>query len=180
MQACFTLAKHARACGDIPVGALTTITHQYYRNLSAEIRLSVDTYEQETLAKFNITIPKNTHIIGIGYNTREAACTPTGHAEIMALNNAANTLKQWRLDNCTLYVSLEPCTMCAGAIVDARVARLVFSAWDEKQGACGSLRDIIRDTRHGRTIEVIPEIYIDAGKELIQKFFQENRTSIGK
>jgi len=85
-----------------------------------------------------------------GSNRREGLADPTGHAEIIALRAAGDALGTWRLDGCTLVVTLEPCTMCAGALVLARVARLVFGAWDPKAGAAGSVRDVVRDSRSPR------------------------------
>ncbi|AOZ73563.1 tRNA-specific adenosine deaminase [Boudabousia tangfeifanii] len=85
--------------------------------------------------------------IARGRNTREALGDPTGHAEVNALRAAAKMLGRWHLEDCTLVVTLEPCAMCAGAIVLARVGKVVFGAWDEKAGSAGSLRDILRDTR---------------------------------
>ena len=86
-------------------------------------------------------------IIGKGYNQRESLSDPTAHAEILAITAAANTLENWRLNECTIYVTKEPCTMCAGAIINSRIRRLVFGAYDDKKGACGSLYQICGDKR---------------------------------
>ncbi|HET6211083.1 MAG TPA: nucleoside deaminase, partial [Jatrophihabitans sp.] len=94
-------------------------------------------------------------VIGAGHNQREARSDPTAHAEIVALRQAATALADWQLTGCTLVVTLEPCTMCAGALVQARVARLVFGAWDDKGGAVGSLWDVVRDRRLNHR----PEVY---------------------
>lgn len=94
-------------------------------------------------------------IIGRGFNTRERDADPAGHAEINALRAAASMLGTWNLSGCTLAVTLEPCTMCAGAIVNARIARVVFGAWDPKAGAAGSVRDVLRDSRLPHRVEVI-------------------------
>ena len=97
-------------------------------------------------------------ILGEGWNTREANADPTGHAEIMALREAAKKKGTWRLDDLTLVVTLEPCTMCAGAIVNSRVRRLVMGAWDPKAGAAGSVRDVVRDSRLNHQVEVVPNV----------------------
>ena len=89
-------------------------------------------------------------LVGIGSNRRELLRDPVGHAEIVAIKSAARALGRWRLDGCTIVVTLEPCAMCAGAIAQSRLARLVFGAWDEKAGAVGSVIDLIRDPQIGR------------------------------
>ena len=94
-------------------------------------------------------------VVGRGRNAREATGDPTAHAEVLALRAAAAALGRWRLDDCTLVVTLEPCTMCAGAAVLARVPRLVFGAWDPKAGAAGSVRDVVRDSRLNHRVEVV-------------------------
>jgi tRNA(adenine34) deaminase len=110
-------------------------------------------------------------VIGQGHNQREAAGDPTAHAEILALQAAAATLGQWRLDGCTLVVTLEPCTMCAGALVLARVARLVFGAWDAKAGAAGSVRDVVRDVRLNHRVAVVGGVLQDECGELLRDYF---------
>src|SRR5690606_22857313 len=94
-------------------------------------------------------------VVGRGHNLREATGDPTGHAEVVALREAARTVGEWRLTGCTLVVALEPCTMCAGAIVLSRVDRLVFGAFDDKAGAVGSLWDVVRDRRLNHRPEVV-------------------------
>ncbi|MBC9227093.1 nucleoside deaminase [Aeromicrobium sp. 636] len=110
-------------------------------------------------------------IIGEGRNVRERDADPTGHAEVVALREAARRLGRWRLDGCTLVVSLEPCTMCAGALVAARVDRLVFGAWDDKAGAVGSLWDVVRDRRLNHRPEVVPEVLAPESSVLLRSFF---------
>ena len=114
-------------------------------------------------------------IIGTGFNAREAENDPTAHAELLALRQAASALGSWRLDGCTLAVTLEPCTMCAGAIVLARVPRLVFGAWDPKAGACGSMRDVVRDRRLNHTVEVIGGVQEAECAQLLDDFFANQR-----
>lgn len=97
-------------------------------------------------------------LLAAGHNEREATGDPTAHAEILALRRAAAALGEWRLSGCTLVVTLEPCTMCAGALVQSRVARVVYGARDEKAGAAGSLWDVVRDRRLNHRPEVIPGV----------------------
>jgi tRNA(adenine34) deaminase len=104
-------------------------------------------------------------------NEREAGADPTAHAEILALRAAAARLGQWRLTGCTLVVTLEPCTMCAGALVLARVGTLVFGAWEPKTGAVGSLWDVVRDRRLNHRPEVYPGVLEAECAELLRGFF---------
>lgn len=114
-------------------------------------------------------------VIGRGHNRREADGDPTAHAEVVALREAAKARGEWRLDGCTLVVTLEPCTMCAGAIVLARVSRLVFGAYDEKAGAVGSLWDVVRDRRLNHRPEVIGGVLADECTALLLGFFDAQR-----
>lgn len=110
-----------------------------------------------------------------GRNRREADSDPTGHAEIVAIRRAARKLGSWRLEGCTLYVTLEPCAMCAGAIVLARLPRLVYGAADPKAGFVGSLGDLCRDRRLNHRVEVHPNVLGDECGELLRAFFREQR-----
>src|SRR6478752_5994794 len=112
-------------------------------------------------------------VIGSGTNVRERDNDPTGHAEVVAIRVAASHLGSWRLDGCTLVVTLEPCTMCAGAIVLARVETLVFGAYDEKAGAVGSLWDVVRDRRLNHRPDVVGGVLADETGELLRRFFAE-------
>ena len=114
-------------------------------------------------------------VIADGHNAREAECDPTAHAEIVALRAAAARLGTWRLDSCTLVVTLEPCTMCAGAIVLSRLARLVFGAYDAKAGAAGSVWDVVRDRRLNHRPEVIGGVLAEESGALIRDFFGGHR-----
>jgi tRNA(adenine34) deaminase len=116
-------------------------------------------------------------VLGRGHNIREATGDPTGHAEIVALRAAAAALGEWRLTGTTLAVTLEPCTMCAGAVVLARVARLVYGAYDDKAGAAGSLWDVVRDRRLNHRPEVIPGIAAADCATLLDTFFTTHRTN---
>jgi tRNA(adenine34) deaminase len=114
-------------------------------------------------------------LLGRGRNAREAFGDPTAHAEVLALRAAAAERGQWRLDGCTLVVTLEPCTMCAGAIVLARISRLVFGAFDEKAGAAGSLFDVVRDRRLNSRPEVVSGVRADESTALLTEFFAAHR-----
>jgi len=116
-------------------------------------------------------------MLGLGRNAREASADPTAHAEIVALRSAGRARGTWRLDGCTLVVTLEPCTMCAGALVLARVARLVFGAWDAKAGAAGSVRDVVRDTRLNHRVEVIGGVREGECSAMLREFFAGRRTN---
>jgi tRNA(adenine34) deaminase len=113
--------------------------------------------------------------IGAGRNAREATGDPLAHAEVIALRAAAETLGSWRLDGCTLVVTLEPCAMCAGAVLAARVPRLVFGAWDEKAGAVGSVYDVLRDRRVPHRTEVVAGVDEEECAALLRSFFEERR-----
>jgi tRNA(adenine34) deaminase len=114
-------------------------------------------------------------VIGTGRNTRERDGDPTAHAEMLALREAAAALGQWRLEGCTLVVTLEPCTMCAGALIAARVSRLVFGPFDEKAGAVGSLWDVVRDRRLNHRPEVVSGVLAEESAALLRDFFLTHR-----
>jgi tRNA(adenine34) deaminase len=114
-------------------------------------------------------------VIATGHNERENEHDPTAHAEVVALRRAGAALGEWHLDGCTLAVTLEPCTMCAGAIVLARVGRLVFGAWDPKAGAVGSLWDVVRDRRLNHRPEVVGGVLEDECGALLVDFFTARR-----
>ena len=110
-------------------------------------------------------------IIGRGYNQTETLNDPTAHAEMIAITAAARTLESWRLENCALYVTLEPCAMCAGAIVLARVHSLIFGARDLKAGACGSLRNIVQDHRLNHRVHLTTGVLEAEASKLLKDFF---------
>ena len=114
-------------------------------------------------------------VIGEGHNQRELAHDPTAHAEVLALREAAAASGSWRLDGCTLVVTLEPCLMCAGAMLAARIPRLVLGAWDQKAGATGSRWDVVRDARIGSRVEVVAGIRADESAALLVEFFASRR-----
>lgn len=112
-------------------------------------------------------------VLATGHNEREAAGDPTAHAEVLALRRAAARTGEWRLNGCTLVVTLEPCTMCAGALVQSRVDRVVYGARDEKAGAAGSLWDLVRDRRLNHRPEVVPGVLEDACSHALTRFFRD-------
>ena len=114
-------------------------------------------------------------VIGTGRNERETTGDPTAHAEIVALREAAASLGRWRLDDCSLFVTLEPCAMCAGALVAARVRRVVFGAWDPKAGACGSVWDLVRDRLALHRVEVVGGVRVDECAAALRDFFERRR-----
>ena len=114
-------------------------------------------------------------VVGTGRNVREAEADPTGHAEVVALREAARSRGEWRLEGCTLVVTLEPCTMCAGAAVLSRVERVVFGAFDDKAGAVGSLWDVVRDRRLNHRPEVVSGVLAEESAALLADFFDGRR-----
>ena len=122
-----------------------------------------------------IVVNEAGEILGTGQNLREQNNDPTAHAEIVALRNASEKFGSWRLDDLTIVVTLEPCAMCAGAILQSRIKRLVFAAWDEKAGAVGSVMDVIRDPRALSKVEVITGIMKKECSEVLKDFFNNKR-----
>lgn len=116
-------------------------------------------------------------VVAVGHNRRNVDADPTAHAEVLALRSAADRLGAWRLDDCTLVVTLEPCTMCAGALVQARVGRLVFGAWNDEMGAVGTLWDVVRDRRLHHRPEVVAGVLADECGALLRDFFAGHRDS---
>ena len=114
-------------------------------------------------------------VLATGHNLREKNNDPTAHAEIVAIKNAGNKIGNWRLDDLTLLVTLEPCVMCAGAIAQSRMKRLVFGAFDEKAGAVGSIWDVIRDPRALTKVEVVGGVLADQCSLLLRDFFNTKR-----
>jgi tRNA(adenine34) deaminase len=114
-------------------------------------------------------------IVGQGFNTREIDNDPMNHAEIVAMREAANANGSWRLDDHTLVVTLEPCTMCAGAAVQARIGRIIFGAFDDKAGAVGSLWDVVRDRRLPHRPEVVSGVLADECGAILREFFKAQR-----
>jgi tRNA(adenine34) deaminase len=121
-----------------------------------------------------LIVDSENNIISTGYNEREAHQDPTAHAEIVAIRRAAQKLGTWRLDDCKLVVTLEPCAMCAGAIAQSRINTLIFGAWDEKAGAVGSVWDVLRDPRAIHKMEVVGGVLEAECAELLTNFFRQH------
>ena len=124
-----------------------------------------------------VVVDEERNVLSLTRNRRESDSDPTAHAELLALRTAAQRRKSWRLSGCTLYVTLEPCTMCAGAVVLARVDRLVFGAWNEEMGAVGTLWDVVRDRRLNHQTEVVSGVLEKECGALLQDFFAASRDS---
>jgi tRNA(adenine34) deaminase len=120
-------------------------------------------------------VVQENRIVGRGHNQIESLQDPTAHAEMIAISAAAATLQSWRLDRCTLYVTLEPCAMCAGAMVLARIRELVFGAFDPKAGACGSLRNLVQDLRLNHRVEVVSGVMAEESGAMLGHFFKRLR-----
>jgi tRNA(adenine34) deaminase len=122
-----------------------------------------------------IVINEHGEILGTGHNLREEKNDPSAHAEIIAMREAAAKINNWRMDDLTMIVTLEPCSMCAGAISQSRFKRLVFGAWDEKAGAVGSVWDVIRDQRNLNKVEVVTGVLEKECSEILTNFFEGKR-----
>lgn len=116
-------------------------------------------------------------VLATGFNQRESTQDPTAHAELMAIRSASMTLGSWRLTGTTLYVTLEPCAMCAGAIIQSRIARVVFGTWDPKAGACGSICNLTAESRFNHRVTVDSDILADDCRAILQNFFQNLRST---
>jgi tRNA(adenine34) deaminase len=122
-----------------------------------------------------VILDSSGNVLASAANNREQTSDPTGHAEIVAIREASKKLGDWRLTNCTLVVTLEPCVMCAGAIQAARIPKVIFGAFDEAVGAAGSRYDLLRDEKLGQQTEVIGGVLQQECAELIERFFQDKR-----
>jgi tRNA(adenine34) deaminase len=138
----------------------------------ADAHYALDTGDVPVAA---LVIAADGTVIGRGRNERELHQDPTAHAEVVAIRQAAATTGDWHLTNATLVVTLEPCVMCAGAILSARIPRVIFGAWDEKAGAVGSVYDVLRDRRLNHQVEVIAGVQAEACATLLLDFFEARR-----
>ena len=139
------------------------------------LELAVDAAQASEIPVGAVVLDSQGALVGEGRNDREATHDPTGHAEIAALRAAAAAVGSWNLEGHTLVVTLEPCVMCAGAILQARISRVVFGAWDDKAGAAGSMYDVLRDRRLPYRAEVIGGVEADAAGALLRYFFERRR-----
>jgi len=146
---------------------------------TAGMRLALDeaakAAEHDDVPVGAVVLSRTGELLASCHNDREGTGDPTAHAEVLALRSAAVALGSWRLDGCTLFVTLEPCTMCAGAIVLARVARVVYGAVDPKAGAAGSLWDVLRDRRLNHRPEVVSGVLAQPCGDLLRAFFEGRR-----
>ena len=147
-------------------------THEDYMRMALEEARTAASLGE---APIGAVVVQDGRIVGRGYNTTETAKDPTCHAEMNAIREAAKTLGGWRLPRCRMYVTLEPCSMCAGAIVLARIEELYIGAPDPKSGACGSLRDIVTDERLNHRVEVHTGILEEECGALLRDFFRQLR-----
>jgi tRNA(adenine34) deaminase len=147
------------------------------QNSEELMRLAIDVAKSATrtgdVPVGAIVINSDGVLIGKGFNEREANNDPTAHAEIVAIRSAASRLQNSRLDGCTLIVTLEPCAMCAGAIAQSRISKVIFGAWDEKAGAVGSIWDVLRDPRSIFKVEVNAGVLKEECAELLTDFFKD-------
>lgn len=148
---------------------------RYESWMSAALEVAREALESGDVPVGAIVLDPDGNIVGSGRNRREEDGDPTAHAEIVAIREAADVEGTWRLDEHTLIVTLEPCAMCAGAIAQSRIKKVVFGAWDEKAGAVGSVWDILRDPRAPFRIEVISGVMIDECAGLLNEFFKAQR-----
>ena len=145
---------------------------EWMRSAIADARLALETGDVPVAA---VVVSSDGTVLGRGRNERELLQDPTAHAEIVAIRQAAAAIGDWHLTDATLVVTLEPCVMCAGAIVLARIPRVVFGAWDEKAGAVGSVYDVLRDRRLNHRVEVTAGVEAEACSALLLEFFGEKR-----
>ena len=146
--------------------------HEYW--MKQPLRLAQKAFEEGEVPVGAIIV-KDNQIIGRGYNQRERLNDPTAHAEILAITAATGTLKDWRLTDCILYVTKEPCPMCAGAIINSRVNQLIFGAYDEEKGCCGSLYQLCGDRRLDSRTAVKGGVEEVKCASILKEFFQSKR-----
>ena len=148
------------------------MNHQHYLRMAlAEAQAALDAREVPVGA----VIVQGQRVIGAGHNQRESLKDPTAHAEMIAITQAAAAIGDWRLENCTLYVTLEPCPMCCGAILQARIPLVVYGAADPKAGAVDSLFRLLSDNRLNHRCQIVPGVLADECGRLLTEFFQAQR-----
>ena len=152
---------------------MTGWPHEHFMDLALEEAATAEAADEVPVGA--IVVSRNGDVIGRGHNQPISAADPTAHAEIVAIRDAAQTIANYRLTGSTLYCTIEPCAMCAGAIIHSRVSCVVFGAADPKAGAAGSLYNILTDPRQNYQVEVIRGVRDLQSAELLQKFFQQRR-----
>jgi tRNA(adenine34) deaminase len=145
-------------------------TEDTYRFMFAALQEAEKALEDNEVP-IGAVVVKDNKIIGRGYNQVEKLKDATAHAEMIALTSASNTIGNWRLNDCSIYVTLEPCIMCTGALLASRINNLFFSTFDTKFGACGSLHSLAEHSKTNHKINVYSGIYSDESKKLLQEFF---------
>ncbi len=151
------------------------MTNEHRRYMEAALREAQTALEQHEVP-VGAVIVKDGTIIAKSHNQVEMLQDPTAHAEIIAIGAAANYLGNWRLTGCTLYVTLEPCPMCAGAIVLSRMDRVVFGSYDPKMGSCSTLYNLVQDDRLNHRVEVIAGVMDEETRSILQNFFSAKRS----
>ncbi len=152
-------------------------SEQTYRFMYAALQEAEKALEDNEVPVGAVVV-KDNKIIGRGYNQVERLKDATAHAEMIALTAASNHIGEWRLDGASIFVTLEPCTMCTGALLAARVSELYFASYDIKFGACGSLYNLAEDGRTNHTIKVYSGVYANESKKMLQQFFNDIRRRI--
>ena len=150
----------------------TSAKHEYWINKA--LRLAEKAFAEGEVPVGAIVV-KDNKIIGRGYNQREALNDPTAHAEILAITAASNTINDWRLNDCSIYVTKEPCPMCAGAIINSRLKHLIFGAYDDKKGCCGSLYQLCGDKRLDSITSVKGGVLENECSMILKEFFSSKR-----
>ena len=170
------MAKHPQTpSGAVPAPVPADAEERYAAWLGEALALASAARSTEDVPVGAIVIGPEGAVVGRGSNEREEHGDPTAHAEVVALREAARAVGSWRLDGCTLAVSLEPCVMCAGAAMAARLELIVFGAWDPKAGACGSVWDLTRDPLATHTVEVVGGVRAEESAALLVDFFDGRR-----
>ena len=141
------------------------------------LKLAEKAFTQNEIPVGSVIVKEN-RIIGRGYNQKERLTDPTAHAEIISISAASLTINDWRLNGATIYVSKEPCSMCAGAIINSRISRLVFGAYDDQKGCCGSMYQICGDKRLGSNTVVKGGVLEERCSEILSEFFHLKRKNI--
>ncbi len=157
--------------------ALKTDTDNHFMQVALELALQAQAAGEVPVGA---VVVQNGIIVGRGHNRPITAADPTAHAEIMAMRDAGSNLVNYRLQDCTLYVTLEPCVMCIGAIFHARIQRLVYAATDPKTGACGSVIDLPAETRLNHHLQVAAGVLAPEASALLKQFFAQRRKTAGR
>ena len=153
---------------------MTTQSQDHEKWMKSAFREAEKAFEKGEVPIGAVVVKKG-QIIGRGYNQCESLTDPTAHAEIIAITSAANTIKEWRLKDCSLYVTKEPCPMCAGALINSRIPKIIFGMYDEKEGCCGSLYQLCRDPRLSHQLSVKGGVLESQCTLIIQEFFKNKR-----